>query len=46
MSEKATAAGPPIGDPSICFIKLEFTEKTHSFVNFTNDILKIEQWFN
>ena len=42
MSEKATNTGPSIGDPSIFFIKWEFTEKTHSFVNFTNDILKID----
>ena len=41
MSEKAADAGPPIGDPSICSIKWEFTEKTHSFVKLTNNILKI-----
>ena len=37
---KSNRYRPPIGDPSICFIKSEFTEKRHSFVNFTN-ILKI-----
>ena len=40
MSEKITDTGPPIGHPSICFIKWKITEKTHSFVNFTN-FLKI-----
>ena len=40
-TEKITDTGPPIGYPSICFIKQEFTEKTHSFVNFTNIFLKI-----
>ena len=38
MSEKIT--GPPIGHPSICFIK--FTEKTQSCVDFTNNFLKID----
>ena len=42
MSEKTTDTGPPIGNPSICFIKREFTEKTHSFVNFTNNFLKTD----
>ena len=36
MSKKTTE--PPIGHLSI---KREFTEKTHSFVNFTNTFLKI-----
>ena len=40
MSEKITDTGLNIGHPSICFIKLEFMEKTHSFVNFTNIFLK------
>ena len=30
MFEKTTDTGPPIGHPSIYFIKREFTEKTHS----------------
>ena len=43
MSEKTTDTVPPIGHPSICFIKWEFTgKKTHSFVNFTNNFLKID----
>ena len=42
MFEKTTDTGPPIGHPTICFIKREFTGKTHSFVNFTNNFLKID----
>ena len=28
--------------PSICVIKLKFMEKTHYFVNFTNNYFKLE----
>ena len=38
MSEKKTT----IGHSPICFTKQEFTEKTHYFVNFTNNFLKID----
>ena len=41
--------GLSIGDPSVCFFKYEFTEKMHSFVDFTNNILKIDvfaEWCN
>ena len=41
MSKK-TDTGPPIGHPSICFIKQEFTETMHSFVNFTDSFLKVD----
>ena len=42
MSGKTTDRGPPIEDPLVCFLKWEFTEKTHSFVNFTYNFLKID----
>ena len=42
MSEKTADTGPPISHPSNCFIKREFTEKTHSFINSTNNFLKID----
>ena len=31
ISEKATKIGPSIGNPSICFIKWELTEKNTFF---------------
>ena len=49
ISEKTTDTRPPIGHPSICFIKLEFTEKAHSFVKFTNNFFEnrlFTEWFN
>ena len=41
-TEKTMDTEPPNGHPSIRFIKREFTEKTHSCVNFTNNFLKID----
>ena len=33
--------GPPIGEPSICFISLLLTKNTHSLVNFNCNVLNI-----
>ena len=42
MSEKTTGTETPVGHPSFCIIKPEFTEKTDSFVYLTNNFLKID----
>ena len=34
--------GPPIGQPSVCFMSLLLTENTHSLLNFKSNFLKID----
>ena len=41
-SEKTTEMGPPVGQPSICFMSLLLIENTHSLVNFNSNFLNID----